>query len=277
MQPVICRTLKREYRFHADPETADRIRFIEAAPQMAGVDLTPVDIAIDRRDGFLVATMPSGEIVEGTAYHLLGAMHRLLLADLVDGDPGAPLLHGATVLIEGQRLLIVGHKGAGKSTLALHLAVAGHGVEGDEHMLIRSGSVVARPRTLRVKDGTLAMVKPLPDQVWQAPRVPGWDGTSSIRALSPALAGREWIIRAGQLSGIVILVANHGGRSRARGIAREKAFAHLMAEAGMPATGVAAAAARIRALAMSVPSFELRLGDLATAEWHLIHVARLLT
>src|SRR5260221_8206062 len=40
--------------------------------------------------------------------------------------------HGGLVTIAGRRLLLVGEKGAGKSTLVLRLLFDGHDVEGDE-------------------------------------------------------------------------------------------------------------------------------------------------
>lgn len=277
MRPIVCRTLRREYRLHPpSDEVAPLLRFVEAAPDLPASPLEIVDIMVRSRDGFLVATLPSGEVVEGTPNHLVSAMHRIVLADLVEGEPGAPFLHGATVVIGGRRVLLVGHKGAGKSTLSLYLLLAGHDVEGDEHLVIRDGEVVARPRTLRVKEGSLRLVAKLPDQVWAAPYVHNWDG-SIIRAISPALGGRRWMIRPGKLDAMVFLVANHGGRSAARAISGKDAFGRLMGEVMLPRAGVATAAGRLRQVAMEVPAYQLLLGDLATAEWHLSRIASQLT
>lgn len=277
MHPIVCRTLRREYRLHSPSyEVASLLRFVEAAPDLPAPPPEIVDIAVRWRDGFLVATLPSGELVEGTPNHVLTAMHRVILADLVEGEPGAPFLHGATVMIGGRRVLLVGHKGAGKSTLALHLVLAGHDVEGDEHLVVRDSEVVARPRTLRVKEGSLRLVAAVPEQVWEAPRVHNWDG-SIIRAISPEVGGRPWVIRPGRLDAMVFLVANHGGRSAARPIPGKDAFGRLMGEVMLPRTGVATAAGRLRRVAMEVPAYQLLLGDLATAEWHLSRIASQLT
>lgn len=277
MRPIICRTLKREYRLYPpDAETAAQLSFVAAEPVLPDTDLAPVEVEVRSRDGFLVAVMPDGEVIEGTPGHLVNSMHRVILADLVDGDPGAPFIHGATLVIEGRRLLMVGHKGCGKSTLALHLALAGHIVEGDEHLLVREGEVIARPRTLRVKDGSLPLIPGLPEAVWQSPSIINWDGVA-IRAISPGLGQRDWVIRAGTLDAIVYLVANHGGRSAARPIATNDAFGRLMGEIMLPPKGVAAAVGRLRRTATSVPAYQLLLGDLATAEWHLRQLAMRLT
>jgi hypothetical protein len=215
-------------------------------------------------------------LIEGSANNLLSALHQLVMQDLIDAEAGAPFVHGATVLVSDRRLLMVAQKGSGKSTLALHLAVQGHLVEGDEHLVIREREVVARPRTLRLKSGTLSLVAGLPPSVWDAPSIASWDN-SPIRAVSPAIGGQEWVIRPGRLSGIVFLVANHGGRSAARRIAAEDAFRRLMQDVLLPSAGVAMAAGRLRQLAAATPAYQLLLGNLDVAEWHLRSIAGLLT
>ncbi|KQV08870.1 hypothetical protein [Devosia sp. Root105] len=277
MRPIVCRTLRREYRLHPpSDEVASLLRFIEAAPELPALPLEVLDIPVRFRDGFLVATMPSGELVEGTPNHLVSAMHRIVLVDLIEGERHTPFIHGATVMIGSRRILLVGHKGSGKSTLALHLSLAGHDVEGDEHLVIRESEVVARPRTLRIKEGSLRLVPGLPEHIWEAPSINNWDG-SVIRSISPTIGGRPWVIRPGNLDAVVLLVANHGGRSVARPITGKDAFGRLMTEVLLPQGGVAIAAGRLRRIAMEVPAYQLLLGDLATAEWHLSSIASQLT
>ena len=277
MHTVVCRTLRREYRLHLPTaEIAEQLRFVAAEPELPGLTLETVDIPIGLRHGFLVGQMPSGEVVGGTPEHLLSAMHRLIMADLIDGETNTPFIHGATALIEGHRVLLIGHKGSGKSTLALHLAVAGHAVEGDEHLLARGNEVIARPRTLRVKDGSLKLVAGLPTTVWDAPFLRNWDG-SSIRSIRPDISGVPWVIRAGRLDAVVCLVANHSGTSVSQPIPGVDAFERLMREVILPRTGIAAAAGRLRQLVLGTPTYELLLGNLTAAEWHLRAIVRSLT
>jgi hypothetical protein len=277
LQPVVCRTLRREYRLHA-PTAAMRslLRFVEAKPELPGTALEPLDMPIGMHDGFLCTEAPGGEPIEGTPDYLIHAVHRLLLADLLESEPGAPLIHGATVRIDGSRFLLVGRSGCGKSTLALHLAASGCEVEGDEHLLVREDQVIARPRLMRVKEGSLDLVAGLPRDLWQAPTIRDWEG-ALIRAVHPGLGQRRWVIRAGRLDAIVLLRANHGGRSVARTIGSSDAFEGLMTEILLPQAGVAAAAGRLRRLALELPAFQLLLGDLNTAEWHLRNIAAGLT
>lgn len=277
MRPVICRTLRREYRLHPPTEKLRAsISFVETAPDLPDAVLEPVDIPVGMRDGFLVAETPSGDLIEGTPSHLINSMHRLVLNDLIQGDPGAPFIHGATVLVDGRRLVLVGQKGCGKSTLALYLALAGHGVEGDEHLVARANEVIARPRTLRIKEGSLELLAHAPASIRHAPYILNWDG-SEIRSVSPALGGRPWVIRAGRLDAIIFLSANHGGKSQARPLARPEALRRLMGELLLPGAGVAAAAGRIQRLVLDVPSYEMSLGELKAAEWHLRQIAARLT
>lgn len=249
---------------------------MEIAPEIVGRELEVVDIPITILHGQLSMALPDGRMVEGSADHLLATLHGLIFADVLASEPGAPLVHGATVVVKGRRLLLVGNKTCGKTTLALHLAAEGYRVEGDEHLVIGPDRVIARPRTLRVKPGTLSLVSGLPTSVWDAPHIENWDGTL-IRALRPDIAGQGWIIEAGSLDAIVLLAANHGGRSLAKPIPADWAFQDLMAQTVMPRTGIAAAAMRLRKLATVTPCFQLLLGDLAGAQWHLNAVARGLT
>jgi hypothetical protein len=76
---------------------------------------------------------------------------------------------------------------------------------------------------------------------------------------------------------MIFLSANHGGKSLARPLSRSEALRCVMSEVLLPSAGVAAAAGRIQRLALEVPSYEMSLGELDTAEWHLRQIAAMLT
>lgn len=243
---------------------------------LPGIDLMPVDLHLQDVDGFCALRLPNGRLVEGSAMHLLSELHAAVLQDLRQGEPGAPLVHGASIIVNDRRVLLVGHKGCGKTTLSLHLATHGCRVEGDEQLVVREQEVIARPRKMRVKPGALSLVSGLPASIWDAPVLENWDGTP-IRAVSPAIGGLEWTITPGPLAVMIFLVANHNGRSVAKPLPPDEAFRRLMGETLMPLNGVAAAAGRLRRLAFETPCFELLLGDLILAEWHINKIAALLT
>src|SRR5262249_51463388 len=72
------------------------------------------------------------------------AIERFLLSGWV-------ILHAAVARVGPRRMLVLGHKGAGKTTLALRLLYSGHAVEGDELAMERNGRVVVLPRLLHLK------------------------------------------------------------------------------------------------------------------------------
>ena len=86
------------------------------------------------------------------------AVGLLLLQRLMRLRQDAIFFHAATISIDGAGLMLVGPKGAGKSTLALALATRGHGFLGDEHACYLPGSaeLVPFPRPVGVKPGPRA-------------------------------------------------------------------------------------------------------------------------
>ena len=267
--PILCRTLTTEYRLHLPSDEArERFAFITIDPDMDGMPLEAIDIEIVETQGFYQLSLPNGTVAQGTSAHCIDVLHGLITSDLLKSHSGHPLIHGATIRIGGKRLLVAGSKAAGKSTLALYLLSRGHDVEGDEHLLILPDGVVARPRTLRIKPNTLTMIDGLPLSVAHSPVYRIWNGTS-IHAVRPSLFGQPWRISPGRLDGIVFADANHGGRSLATPISVDEAFGRLVANTYFLKSGIAVMAGRLRSLAHETPAYLLRLGDLASAEWHL--------
>lgn len=273
LAPVICRTLRREYRLFAPDDAVRRVlEFLRVDPEVEGGPLEPVDVHIERRHGFLSTVLPNGAVAEGTSRHIVGALHGLIYWDLSQSHPGCPVIHGASVIVNGRRFVITGDKGAGKTTLMLALLRAAHDVEGDEHVVLEPDGVVARPRTLRVKPGSLRVVAGLPAGIGHSPAIDIWDG-GSIHSISPAIFGRPWTVRHGKLDGMVFIAANHGGRSVMARLSPNDAFQRLMRTVVFPGKSILLETARVRRLVTEAPAFELRLGDLTQAEFHLRQIA----
>ncbi len=274
LDPIICRTLRREYRLFApDAEARRSFEFLTIDPEVEGRSLEPIDVHFDRRFGFLAAKLPNGALVEGTSRHVLGMLHGLIYWDLSQSHPESPLIHGASVIIDGRRFVVTGAKGAGKTTFMLSLLAAGHEVEGDEHVVLDPEGVIARPRTLRVKPGSLRIVPGLPAGIERTPTIDIWEG-GYIHAVSPALFGRPWVVRHGKLDGIVFIAPNHGGRSVVARLSPNEAFQRLMRTVIFPGVSVLAETVRVRRLVAEAPAFELRLGDLSQAEFQMQQLAR---
>jgi hypothetical protein len=123
-----------------------------------------------------------------------------------------------------------------------------------------------------VKPGSLRLVLGLPAGIEGTPTIDLWEG-GYIHSVSPAMFGRPWIIRPGRLDGIVFIDPNHGGRTVAKRLSPDATFRRLMATVLFPGVSILAETVRVRRLVTETPAFELRLGDLTGAEFHLRKLA----
>jgi hypothetical protein len=226
---------------------------------------------VQRVDGFYRLALPASGVVEGTAFHLLDMIHRVVFTSFIEEVPGAPLLHAASVRVDGVPILLVGAKGSGKTTLVLHLMERGYGVEGDEHVAVRETDFVTRPRTLRVKASSSRFAPALARRIRRAPSIADWNGTL-IYAVSPAIGGKPWRIAPMRAPQIVFLEPNHGGHTVAKPISVDRAFSRLLAHCLLP-DAKGPAAARLRRVAREAQAWEMSLGELEGAERHLIAIA----
>ena len=222
---VICiRTLTHEFRVLTDcPQAARTLAYVETRPQILIPPPAVAELQVERAHGFYRLSLPKGGMVEGSALHLLDALHRFILALLEEEAPGAPLIHAGSICLEGVPMLLIGGKSSGKTTLALELLANGHVVEGDEHVIVRESDLIARPRTLRVKASSLTLVPGLADRIRQTPSVLDWE-SCPIYAVSPAIVGNKWEISPMHPRHIIFLEANHGGHTVAKPITTEEAF-----------------------------------------------------
>lgn len=124
---------------------------------------------------------------------------------------GWAVIHGGLVRVEGQRLLLTGSTGVGKTTLVMRLLYEGHQVEGDELALVRDDAVVALPRRFRLKSGIETVVPELGPVIDGLPSMQNQHGR--IAAFDPAEAGFRWDIAPGPVDAAVYVTPNHAGRS----------------------------------------------------------------
>jgi hypothetical protein len=178
--------------------------------------------------------------------------------------PGAPLLHAACLRRNGCRVLLVGMKGAGKTTLTVRLTLSGYDFEGDENVFIRPGAVIARPRGMHVKARSLRFLPELGPLVPQLAALSDHTG-DQIYNLDPRLFGRPWQIRQGKADVIILLRPNHGGFSSIRAIFTLTLARDIMAEIALPEEQRRAAIGTIVSLCSGAPGFDLSLGDHAGA------------
>lgn len=272
MQPIIVRTLANEIRIWPNNEAAARVfAFARASPSMAEPSADLLDIAIEGIGPFYRMALPDHRVVEGSLEHLLSEFHQFLGGQLEREAGRYPILHAASVLRGDVRALIVGGKGNGKTTLALRMLAEGFEVEGDEHVAIRDGTVLVRPRTLRVKQPSLPLLGDMAAAIEASPAIEDWHDRL-IYSVEPSAWGKPWRIAAGPAHLVIFLEANHGGSSILTDIGRDTAFQRLMDASYLPAEAAGGALALLRTAAVKARCVKLQLGDLDRALWHLQRV-----
>lgn len=122
-------------------------------------------------------------------------------------------LHAACLSHAGRTALIIGEKGAGKTTLALRLMLAGCAVHCDETVLISAGELRPFPRKFYLKDGTLELLPQLAEGAGHlrplelAPQL-------AVRMVDPTLFGRAWDVSPRSLDCLFVLQAAPQGRPK---------------------------------------------------------------
>jgi len=266
---IVVRTLAHEFAVTCPDDTvAAAMAFVRAAPEMPGRTLHATLIEVRREGAFHVTRTPAGSLLEGSPSHIVHGLHRYFFATFAQELAGAPVLHAASVMIGDARVILVAQKASGKTTLAVRLLAEGASVEGDEHVAVLGQSVVARPRTLRVKPGTIDLVPSLREAILCSPSIANWDGTP-IYSVEPRLPGGSWRIVEGPAQALVFLEQNHGGRSVLAPLGRDEALRRAITMSYFPDEGKAVSAARLRMLVLGAPCYRLSLGDLGNAVWHL--------
>ena len=263
MLNIIVRTIRHELVFRApDPASSEVLAYTRADPSIDGPPPSRIDIDIKPLHGFLQFVLPSGFIVEGSASHLLSAVHGLHFTLSRNEFPGSPLIHGGTLTTEKGHVVFVGDKGAGKTTLLADLASEGWPVAGDEHIFVHGDMATPRPRSLRVRVGTLRYLSPAAAAIVRgSPSITDWEG-APLYAVEPSAFGKEWRIGPRPLRHLVILRANHGGRSRIRELDPDRALQLLLRNVMLPDTHRATALAWLRSSLLSASCWELWNGRL---------------
>jgi energy-coupling factor transporter ATP-binding protein EcfA2 len=173
----------------------------------------------------------------GAAYDPVTALGRLYSACYALANAALPAgsvhLHAASGHHEGRRFLLIGESGAGKTTLILHLASLGAGVEGDEIAVMTPEGVAALPRRFHVKSDSLGELPWLHAVVEASPHHDNGDG-SFVFAVSPRQLGVDWQIMLAPIDAVFFLEPNHGGQPRVEEMARTRMVELAMSQARLP-------------------------------------------
>ena len=266
---IIARSLLSEVRFHCPDETSARqLAYIGADPEMPGTRLDSLEVNILDLGGGFYDFGPPHPTGPGTARHMVERAHMYLRDRLGAEAVGAALLHGASLIIEGRRCLVVAEKGSGKTTLMLVALQQGLAIEADEHVAVFPDHVLARPRTLRIKAGSLAFAAEFRERILSSPAIHDWNG-NAIYSFAPRTDRVDWRIRPGPADAVVVLEPNHAGLTCVDRMSREQAFSRLLTHAFLPSSGRAPALGNLHRLASAAQCWKLRLGNPDRAIWHL--------
>jgi len=178
----------------------------------------------------------------------------------IEERPRSGIIHAALLRRRGRRILIAGSKGAGKTSLALHLVRSGYEFEGDEHAFVDIDGVIARPRACRVKETSLPLLPDITDAILSAPVYVDVRG-SRVFSLAPSMIGASWRIERGNVDCVFVLQPNHGGYSSIRPMPAMMTAQSLISEIGMRRADRGASIGAIAALVNLAKCFDLSLGD----------------
>lgn len=256
------RTLRRRFLLRTDDAAMqDAMRYLECDPEIAGAAPTDTIVRIDLAQR--IYRIFEDDVLRSEQFGTRGAVEFLLglIFDASTADaPGTALLHAACLRRNGRRLLLVGAKGNGKTTLTLRLQSVGYQIEGDENVFVHGARVVARPRGLHVKESSLRLLPELAGLVPRLGYLTDYLG-QRIYNLDPRLLGGEWRIEEGRADLIIMLRGNHGGYSSIRAMPTLTLAREIMQEVGLPPQSRGAAIGAIVALCSGAKGYDLSLGD----------------
>ena len=162
-------------------EVFEALRFLECDPEICGGGDEDVVFSIEA-DSFRYQILASKSSVgqaaspQAVAASLYEKLTMLSLSDF----PLAPLIHAASLRRGSRRVVLVGPKGGGKTTLTLRLIDEGYEIEGDENVFVIGDHVAARPRALRVKASTIELIPSLAETLRLVSRYREWEQRADL-------------------------------------------------------------------------------------------------
>jgi hypothetical protein len=193
-------------------------------------------------------------------YVLYGRCHARL-ADYMSLAGWVPL-HAGVVTIGHRRVLVIGRKGAGKTTLAVRLLFDGQAAEGDELVFTRGGEAVSLPRNFHLK-GDAPDVLPELAPLWAGLSTTSTSDGMLLAAFNPAATGFAWEVRRAPVDIAFALRPNYGASSSVRPTSAVALVADAMANV-FPTTVATPDVVRACSLLLrDVEAYVLTVGDVA--------------
>jgi len=175
-------------------------------------------------------------------------------------------VHAGCADYNGSRFIVIGEKGAGKTTLMLRMLFDREGFEvsGDEMVLINEEACMPFPRRFHVKSGNASLV---PEIRPCLERSPGFlvEPSRRLYGFSPAEAGFPWNIVSKTIKAIYFLIPNHEGESRVEECSGLQMMQHMMPMSFFSESRDYLKIQRLCRLSNGIRSYRLHIGDLGTA------------
>lgn len=221
----------------AGPEVGEALRYLAVNAEHDAPPSAVLNYEVGTSaDGFGVvadgAEAAAGLDAEGVMRCIYSSVYGALHA----ARPPHLRIHAGCADLGGRRVLFVGRKRAGKTTLMLRLLRDGHPVQGDETVLVEAdGTAFPLPRRFHVRTGTFDLCPWLEAAREAAPRLLGTNG-EMIHALAPDELGCPWSITPAPVEALVFLKPNHGGSSSLLPLKTEGAAQRLARQTTLPET-----------------------------------------
>lgn len=238
---------------------------------MPGASLASIDVnVVPAPDGYCMRF--DNTDTTGGVDVMLDAAHAIIRNVLLQDIGSGLLLHGASLRVAGSNIVLIGEKSAGKTTLSLKALSSGIQVYGDEHVLISASELNTRPRTLRVKEGSIHVVTEMAAAIQQCPALINWDG-SRIYSMAPETSDVRWQLAPYSVDHFICLSPNHDGSSDLEQWSSDETFQMAMTQCFLPDEGRGLSLAALHTWIGKAKCWNLRLGNLDQAIGLLQQVA----
>ena len=224
-----------EFQIEVDSsDFADRLRYVvqHASQDHAISERVRYRVAAES-DRLLVHEDDAVVAVEPTSELALEALFKRIQQRSFAALPDDIRIHAASGIHEGRMFLLVGNPHAGKTTLALHLLMAGIRIVGDELVMLRNGMAAAYPRKFYPRESSFDLVPVLRPLAPALPRVYDADGTKRV-AVDPAALGRPWHIARLPVGAIFYLEPDFGRPTSVRRISKVEMVRMVMEQCAPP-------------------------------------------
>ena len=147
----------------------------------------------------------SSEDLSKTIFNLQWLIHKEALKDVTESIR----IHAGCGEFNGNRFLVVGDKGAGKTTLMVRLLFEGFRSVGDELILVRDGKAMPFPRRFHIKQESIKLL-PEVENLFDSLPYNHTDYGHKMFSFTPHDAGFDWKIDEAYIKAIFYLKPNHG-------------------------------------------------------------------